>query len=68
MRRFPCFRRRPAEPDFAAAFFIWMLFAIGARLSQKSSVAGLASPESYYAKAMEHRKLFGSTATPGSEN
>ncbi|GAA6022533.1 hypothetical protein JCM11491_005591 [Sporobolomyces phaffii] len=36
----------------AAAFFIWMLFALGSRLAQP--LPGLASPESYYTKAMEH--------------
>ncbi|GAA5870303.1 hypothetical protein JCM16303_001956 [Sporobolomyces ruberrimus] len=35
-----------------AAFFIWMIFALGARLAQP--LPGLASPESYYTKAMEH--------------
>jgi hypothetical protein len=38
----------------SAAFFIWMFFALGARLFYKVSVPSLASPEAYYAKAMEH--------------
>lgn len=31
-----------------------MIFAIGARFCQKLSIPNLASPEAYYAKALEH--------------
>ncbi|GAA5850111.1 hypothetical protein JCM8547_001015 [Rhodosporidiobolus lusitaniae] len=37
-----------------AAFFVWMVFAIGSRFCQKLSIPNLASPEAYYDKAMEH--------------
>lgn len=37
-----------------AAFFLLMLYAIGAQLVPKSAARGLASSEAYYAKAMEH--------------
>ncbi|GAA5832169.1 hypothetical protein JCM11251_004266 [Rhodosporidiobolus azoricus] len=40
-----------------AAFFVWMLFAIGSRFCQKLSIPNLASPEVYYAKAMEHLEV-----------
>ncbi|GJN91630.1 hypothetical protein Rhopal_004653-T1 [Rhodotorula paludigena] len=37
-----------------SAFFIWILFAIGARIGQKSAPTGLATPEAYYRKSMEY--------------
>ncbi|GAA6032719.1 hypothetical protein JCM8097_000758 [Rhodosporidiobolus ruineniae] len=40
-----------------AAFFVWMMFAIGSRFCQKLSIPNLASPEAYYAKAMEHLEI-----------
>lgn len=39
------------------AFFIWILFAIGARLCQKLAIPSLASPEAYYQKAMQHLEV-----------
>lgn len=40
-----------------SACFIYLLFAIGSRLLQKSAVPNLASPEAYYAKAMDHLEV-----------
>ncbi|GAA5980242.1 hypothetical protein JCM11641_005517 [Rhodosporidiobolus odoratus] len=37
-----------------AAFFIWMVFAVGCRFCHKLAIPNLASPEAYYSKAMEH--------------
>ncbi|KAF5312732.1 hypothetical protein D9619_003616 [Psilocybe cf. subviscida] len=43
------------EPeDRTAAFFIWLMYATGARLLQSSPLPGLPPPEVYYAKAMEY--------------
>ncbi|KAK4699907.1 hypothetical protein P7C70_g6347, partial [Phenoliferia sp. Uapishka_3] len=39
------------------AFFIWMLFAIGTRLIPRVNTPGLASPDAYYEKAMEHLEV-----------
>ncbi|KAM0746562.1 hypothetical protein T439DRAFT_329671 [Meredithblackwellia eburnea MCA 4105] len=40
-----------------AAFFIWMIFAIGARLVKSAPAGGLATPEQYYDKAMNHLEI-----------
>ncbi|GAA5887560.1 hypothetical protein JCM6882_001449 [Rhodosporidiobolus microsporus] len=40
-----------------ASFFIWMVFAIGSRFCQKLAIPNLASPEGYWAKAMEHLEV-----------
>ncbi|ORY82921.1 fungal-specific transcription factor domain-domain-containing protein [Leucosporidium creatinivorum] len=39
------------------AFFIWVLFAIGARLCQKLAIPSLATPEAYYQKGMQHLEV-----------
>ncbi|ORY25361.1 fungal-specific transcription factor domain-domain-containing protein [Naematelia encephala] len=37
-----------------ASFFIWMVYAIGARLLQGVPLPGVADPETYYTAALEH--------------
>ncbi|GAA5923003.1 uncharacterized protein JCM15063_003496 [Sporobolomyces koalae] len=48
-RLFPRKKKCLQSSGFTAAFFIWMLFALGSRIDP---VPGLAPSESYYAKAM----------------
>ncbi|GAA5926519.1 hypothetical protein JCM3775_001040 [Rhodotorula graminis] len=50
---------QPAATRMArtAACYIYLVFAIGSRLLQKSAVPNLASPEAYYAKAMDHLEI-----------
>ncbi|PPQ68485.1 hypothetical protein CVT25_008411 [Psilocybe cyanescens] len=42
------------ESDRTAAFFIWLMYATGARLLQSTALPGLHPPEVYYAKAMDY--------------